>query len=120
MVSRLWNYFQTSGAVTRNASQDRHRTSASAQGHHLALSARRHWWTMDPQPAHHNSIEYVWDGLGKALYQRSSSPRTLEELKVPLLEKWVLLPQVLIDTIINRTISRSEACIAVHSFHAIL
>ncbi|GFX79510.1 hypothetical protein TNCV_824991 [Trichonephila clavipes] len=58
---------------------------------------------------HHNSIEYVCDGLGKAISQRRFSPRILQELKALRLEKWALLPQILTYTLIF------EACIGVHS-----
>ncbi|GFW09729.1 hypothetical protein TNCV_867921 [Trichonephila clavipes] len=34
-----------------------------------------------------NSIEYVWDGLGKAVSQRSFPPRTHQASKDQLLEK---------------------------------
>ncbi|GFT75062.1 transposable element Tc1 transposase [Trichonephila clavipes] len=65
----------------------------------------------------HNSIEYVWDGLGKAISQGSSPPRTSQELKISLLEIWSLLPQILIDTLINSMAARYEACVAIHSGH---
>ncbi|GFW79988.1 hypothetical protein TNCV_983971 [Trichonephila clavipes] len=63
----------------------------------------------------HNSIEYVWDGLGKAISQRSSPPSTHlpQELKVLLLEKRALLPQI--GTLINSMAARCEVCTAVHS-----
>ncbi|GFW70471.1 hypothetical protein TNCV_4915911 [Trichonephila clavipes] len=57
----------------------------------------------------HNSIEYVWDCLGKAISQRRCPPRTPKELKVPLLGKWALLPQILIDTLIKSIGARFEA-----------
>ncbi|GFW79480.1 hypothetical protein TNCV_4953611 [Trichonephila clavipes] len=37
------------------------------------------------------------------------------ELKVSLLEKWALLPKILIDTLINSMAPSSEAYIAVHT-----
>ncbi|GFS53916.1 hypothetical protein TNCV_3761461 [Trichonephila clavipes] len=58
-----------------------------------------------------NSIEYVWDGLGKAISHRSYPPSTPQELKVTLWEKWVLLPQILIGTFINSMAVRCDACI---------
>ncbi|GFU18788.1 hypothetical protein TNCV_1085341 [Trichonephila clavipes] len=61
----------------------------------------------------HNSIEYVWDGLRKAISQRLS--QDLQELKVQHLKQRALLPQTLIETLINSIAARSEACIAVHS-----
>ncbi|GFY35976.1 hypothetical protein TNCV_4843481 [Trichonephila clavipes] len=62
----------------------------------------------------------AYDGLGKAISQRRSPTRTpasLQELKLPSLEKWALLPQILIDTLINSMEARCEACIAVPSGH---
>ncbi|GFW14057.1 hypothetical protein TNCV_3546461 [Trichonephila clavipes] len=41
---------------------------------------------------YHNSIEYVWDGLVKAISQRNSAQRIPQEIIVPVLEKWALLP----------------------------
>ncbi|GFU52712.1 hypothetical protein TNCV_2454251 [Trichonephila clavipes] len=52
----------------------------------------------------HNSIQYVWDGLRKAISQPNSLPWTPCELKVPL-----LLPQILIETLINSTVAHCEA-----------
>ncbi|GFV54093.1 hypothetical protein TNCV_384061 [Trichonephila clavipes] len=63
------------------------------------------------------SIEYAWDGIGKASFKSSFLPMTSQELKVPFLEKWGLLPQAFTDTFINSMVARYEACIAIHSGH---
>ncbi|GFV78832.1 hypothetical protein TNCV_4079321 [Trichonephila clavipes] len=47
----------------------------------------------------------------------SFPPRTPKELKVPLSEEWALLPQILIDTLINSMAARFEVHRAVHSEH---
>ncbi|GFU04323.1 uncharacterized protein TNCV_864221 [Trichonephila clavipes] len=46
-----------------------------------------------------NPIEHIWEGLGKAISQGSPPPKPPS--KVVLLEEWALLPQILIDTLID-------------------
>ncbi|GFV99551.1 hypothetical protein TNCV_5079151 [Trichonephila clavipes] len=66
-----------------------------------------------PTSLDHNCIEYIWDVLGNA----SSPSRNLQKFKALLLEKWALLPQILIDTLINKMVGCSEAYKAIHSGH---
>ncbi|GFS78221.1 hypothetical protein TNCV_3171891 [Trichonephila clavipes] len=65
----------------------------------------------------HNFIEYIWDSLRKGISQHSSLLRTSQKLKVQLLEKWALLPQILIDTLKNSMATRFEAYITLHIGH---
>ena len=52
--------------------------------------------------------------LEQPLHSVISHPNTLQELKAALLEKWALLLQAFIDTLINSMKAHCEACIAVH------
>lgn len=39
-----------------------------------------------------STIEHVWGGLGRAIAQHNPPARTIEELKVTLLDEWALVP----------------------------
>ncbi|GFT20725.1 hypothetical protein TNCV_3847711 [Trichonephila clavipes] len=56
---------------------------------HEGVDIRRIDWS-----AGLNSVEHVWDGIGKA----NSVSQSLLKLKAPLLEKWTLLPQLYLLT----------------------
>ncbi|GFX01873.1 hypothetical protein TNCV_370621 [Trichonephila clavipes] len=64
-----------------------------------------------------NSIKHIWYDLGKAISQRIPLSKTSQEIKVPLLEKWGLLPQIRIDIVINSMADLCEAGMAVQRGH---
>ncbi|GFU82137.1 transposable element Tcb2 transposase [Trichonephila clavipes] len=48
-----------------------------------------------------NPIEHVWDALGRRVAGRQQSPQTLQELERALLEEWVRIPQLVINSLID-------------------
>ncbi|GFT22612.1 transposable element Tcb2 transposase [Trichonephila clavipes] len=59
-----------------------------------------------------NSIEYVWDFLGRRMAARTLPPVTIRELRLALQDEWAAMPQQLIDTLILRMGRRCETCLA--------
>ncbi|GFT32428.1 transposable element Tcb2 transposase [Trichonephila clavipes] len=48
-----------------------------------------------------NPIEHVWDSLGRRVTGRQPPPQTLEELERALLEEWVRISQLVINSLID-------------------
>lgn len=55
-----------------------------------------------------NPIQHVWDGLGRTIAQHNPPPRTLQDLKVALLEEWLCCHKYLL-TLINSMRAHCEA-----------
>ncbi|GFT13619.1 transposable element Tcb2 transposase [Trichonephila clavipes] len=47
-----------------------------------------------------NSIEHVWDALGKRNAARLHHPENTQQLKQMLIEEWVLLPQEMLHQLV--------------------
>ncbi|GBO03203.1 hypothetical protein AVEN_228325-1 [Araneus ventricosus] len=60
-----------------------------------------------------NTIEHVWDALGRAVATRKPPPRTIQEMKTALLNEWDQLPQEMINCLISSMKSRCKACISI-------
>ncbi|GFW49010.1 transposable element Tcb2 transposase [Trichonephila clavipes] len=58
---------------------------------------RREWPACSPDL---NSIEHVWDMLGRRIAARPRPPATVRDLEIALLEEWNIIPQSLIDNLI--------------------
>ncbi|GBN42327.1 hypothetical protein AVEN_212812-1 [Araneus ventricosus] len=65
-----------------------------------------------------NSIEHVWDMLGRRIAGRSVPPGTLHGLQQALLQEWALLPQQVINDTISSMPRRCQACISARGYHA--
>ncbi|GFV55194.1 transposable element Tcb1 transposase [Trichonephila clavipes] len=64
-----------------------------------------------------NSIEHVWDVLGRRIAARQPPPTCLPELRRTLLDEWRNIAQDQIDNLILRMPSRCKACIASSGRH---
>ncbi|GFU59658.1 transposable element Tcb2 transposase [Trichonephila clavipes] len=57
-----------------------------------------------------NSLEHVWDFLGRRLAARILPPVTIRELRLALQDEWAAMPQQLIDTLILSMGRRCVTC----------
>ena len=64
-----------------------------------------------------NSIEHVWDELGRRVY-RNNPPQTLQELRNRLMLEWQNMPQDVIRRCVDSMRKRCQACIAARGGHA--
>ncbi|GFT45043.1 transposable element Tc3 transposase [Trichonephila clavipes] len=64
-----------------------------------------------------NSIEHVWDFLGRRLAARTLPPVTIRELRLALQDEWAAMLQQLIYTLILIMGRRCETCLAVRGDH---
>ncbi|GFW35696.1 transposable element Tc1 transposase [Trichonephila clavipes] len=64
-----------------------------------------------------NSIEHVWDMLGRRIAARPRLPVTIRDLEIALLEEWNSIPQSLIDNLIASMANRCAAVLAVRGDH---
>ncbi|GFX02525.1 transposable element Tcb1 transposase [Trichonephila clavipes] len=64
-----------------------------------------------------NSIEHVWDMLGRRIAARHPPPTCLPELWRALLDEWCNIPQDQIDNLILSMLRRCKACIASSGRH---
>ncbi|KFM68377.1 Transposable element Tc3 transposase, partial [Stegodyphus mimosarum] len=64
-----------------------------------------------------NSIEHVWDFLGRCLAARILPPVTIPELRLALQDEWAAMPQQLADTLILSMGRHCETCLAVRGDH---
>ncbi|GFY34376.1 transposable element Tcb2 transposase [Trichonephila clavipes] len=55
-----------------------------------------------------NTIEYVWDALGRRVAGRQPPPQTLQELERTLLEEWDRIPQIVINSLIDSMPQRKD------------
>ncbi|GFU14696.1 transposable element Tcb2 transposase [Trichonephila clavipes] len=64
-----------------------------------------------------NSIENVWDALGRQVAGRNNPPTNKNTLIRALTEKWDKLPQQLLDNVVQSMVRRVECCIILHGGH---
>ncbi|GFW18696.1 transposable element Tcb1 transposase [Trichonephila clavipes] len=91
-----------------------HRTVAAEQLLESEDIERMDWLAQSPDL---NSIEHVWDFLGRRLAARTLPPVTNRELRLALQHEWAAMPQQLIDTLILSMGRRCENCLAVRGDH---
>ncbi|GFX31777.1 uncharacterized protein TNCV_171101 [Trichonephila clavipes] len=75
---------------------------------------RREWPACSPDL---NSIEHVWDILGRRIAARPRPPATVRDLEIALLEEWKSIPQSLFDNLIASMENRCAAVLAVRGDH---
>ncbi|GBM70179.1 hypothetical protein AVEN_11763-1 [Araneus ventricosus] len=63
-----------------------------------------------------NSIEHVWDMLGRRIAGPSEPRGTLHELQQALRQEWALLPQQAINDTIASMPRRCQACISARGY----
>ncbi|GFX61706.1 transposable element Tcb2 transposase [Trichonephila clavipes] len=59
-----------------------------------------------------NTIEHVWDALGRRVAGRQTPPQTLQELERALLEEWDSIPQLVINSLID---SMPQRCLTLRA-----
>ncbi|GFV28254.1 transposable element Tcb1 transposase [Trichonephila clavipes] len=64
-----------------------------------------------------NSIENVWDALGRQVAGRNYPPTNKNTLIRALTEEWDKLPQQLLDNVVQSMVRRVECCITLHDGH---
>ncbi|GFW88143.1 transposable element Tcb2 transposase [Trichonephila clavipes] len=64
-----------------------------------------------------NLIEHVWDALGRRVAGRQPPPQTLQELERALLEDWDIIPQLVINSLIDSMPQRCSTLLAVRGNH---
>ncbi|GFU74051.1 transposable element Tcb2 transposase [Trichonephila clavipes] len=64
-----------------------------------------------------NSIEHVWDALGRRIAARLHHPENTQQLKQMLIEECALLPQEMLHQLVLSMRRRCEATIAVRAGH---
>ncbi|GBN69149.1 hypothetical protein AVEN_128502-1 [Araneus ventricosus] len=72
---------------------------------------RMYWLARSPDL---NSIEHVWDALGRAIGTRNPPPRTIQEMKTALMNEWDQLPQEMISCLISRIKVKTKHHMAEH------
>ncbi|GFU63377.1 transposable element Tcb2 transposase [Trichonephila clavipes] len=87
-----------------------HRTVAAEQLLESEDIERMDWPARSPDL---NTIEHVWDFLGRRLAARTLPPVTIRELRLALQDEWAAMIQQLIDTLILSMGRRCETCLAV-------
>ncbi|GFT74817.1 transposable element Tcb2 transposase [Trichonephila clavipes] len=91
-----------------------HRTVAAEQLLESEDIERMDWPSRSPDL---NTIEHVWDFLGRRLAPRTLPPVTIRELRLALQDEWAAMPQQLIDTLILSMSRSCETCLAVRGDH---
>ncbi|GFU04690.1 transposable element Tcb2 transposase [Trichonephila clavipes] len=64
-----------------------------------------------------NSIENVWDALGRQVAGRNYPSTNKNTLICALTEEWDKLPQQLLDNVVQSMVRRVECCITLHGGH---
>ncbi|GFV42340.1 transposable element Tcb2 transposase [Trichonephila clavipes] len=64
-----------------------------------------------------NPIEHVWDALGRRVAVLQPLPQTRQELERALLEEWVRIPQLVINSLIDSMSQRCSTLLAVSGKH---
>ncbi|GBL90895.1 hypothetical protein AVEN_28000-1 [Araneus ventricosus] len=67
-----------------------------------------------------NTIEHVWDMLGRRIAGHSVPPGTLHELLQALLQEWALLPQQAINATVASMPRICQACISASGYHTVI
>ncbi|GFV41106.1 transposable element Tc3 transposase [Trichonephila clavipes] len=91
-----------------------HRTVAAEQLLESEDIERIYWPARCPDL---NTIEHVWDFLGKRLAARTLPPVTIQVLRLALQDEWAAMLQQLIHTLILSMGRRCETCLAVRGDH---
>ncbi|GFX99524.1 transposable element Tcb1 transposase [Trichonephila clavipes] len=64
-----------------------------------------------------NPIENVWVPLGRRVARRKPQPQALQELERALLEKWVRIPQPVVNSLLDSIPQRFSTLLAVRGNH---
>ncbi|GFT93256.1 transposable element Tcb2 transposase [Trichonephila clavipes] len=64
-----------------------------------------------------NTIEHVWNALGRRVAGRQLPAQTLQELERALLEEWDRIPQIVINSLIDSMPQRGSTFLAVRGNH---
>ncbi|GFT96519.1 transposable element Tcb2 transposase [Trichonephila clavipes] len=64
-----------------------------------------------------NPIEDVWDALGRRVSGHQPPPQTLQRTERALLEEWVRIPQLVINSLIDSMPQRWSTLLAVRLNH---
>ncbi|GFV86385.1 transposable element Tcb2 transposase [Trichonephila clavipes] len=72
---------------------------------------------MDDNATYLNSIENVWDALGRQVAGRNYPPTNKNTLIRALTEEWDKLPQQLLDNVVQSMVRRVECCMTLHGGH---
>ncbi|GFW63273.1 transposable element Tcb2 transposase [Trichonephila clavipes] len=91
-----------------------HRTVAAEQLVESEDIERMDWLARSPGL---NTIEHVWDFLGRRLAARTLPPVTIRELRLALQDEWAAMPQQLIDILILSMVRRCETYLALRGDH---
>ncbi|GFT86715.1 transposable element Tcb2 transposase [Trichonephila clavipes] len=91
-----------------------HRTVAAEQLLESEDIERMDWPARSPDV---NTIEHVWDFLGRRLAARTLPPVKIQERRLALQDEWAAMPQQLIDTLILSMGRRCETCLEVRGDH---
>ncbi|GFV51604.1 transposable element Tcb2 transposase [Trichonephila clavipes] len=75
---------------------------------------RMEWPTGSPDM---NSIEHVWDSLGRRLAGHQPPPQALQELERAILEERDKIPQLVINSLIDSMPQRCSTLLAVRGNH---
>ncbi|GFX48083.1 transposable element Tcb2 transposase [Trichonephila clavipes] len=71
---------------------------------------RMEWSACSPDM---NLIEHVWDALGRRVAGRQAPPQTLQELERALLEEWDIIPQLVINSLIDSMPQRCSTLLVI-------
>ncbi|GFX83075.1 transposable element Tcb2 transposase [Trichonephila clavipes] len=91
-----------------------HRTLAVEELLESEVITRMDWPSYSPDL---NSIEHVWDALGKRIAARLHHPESTQQLKQMLIEEWALLPQEMLHRLVLSMRRLCKATIAVRGVH---
>ncbi|GFU93405.1 transposable element Tcb2 transposase [Trichonephila clavipes] len=69
---------------------------------------------MDDNAKYLNSIENVWEALGRQVAGQNYPPTNKNILIRALTEEWDKLPQQLLDNVVQSMVRRVECCITLH------
>ncbi|GFT71542.1 transposable element Tcb2 transposase [Trichonephila clavipes] len=133
---RIWNRFLETGSAGRRPGQGRRRATTPNKDRYLVLTARRHrnmnatllqqhlrsatGTTVSTQTVRnrlHGVGLYARRPMGRRVAGRQPPPQTLKELKRALLEEWVRIPQLEINSLIDSMPQRCSELLAVRGNH---